>query len=114
MFSLYLYIYIYILIHLLQRFSYIPHTDTFLSIGSSEHSGVHRIKHDRVKGAFVLRQTESFRSACATYVVNQDPSIVAGASKDVVIVRMNGQPVDWFFVQEEVECVAPTINIETR
>lgn len=99
MFLLYLvYIYIHILIYLLQRFSYIPHTDTFFSIGSSEHSGVHRIKHDGVKGAFVLRQAESFRSAIATYVVNQDSPVVAGAGKDIIIMWMNGQSVDWLFV----------------
>lgn len=92
-------------VHLLQRFPYIPHTDTFLSIGSSEHSRVHGIKHDRVEGAFVLCQ--SFHSVVATYIVNKHSPVVAGAGKDFVIVRMNGQPVDGLLVQEDVERLAP-------
>lgn len=95
-------------IYLLQRFPYIPHTDTFFSIGSSEHSGIHGIKHDRVEGAFVLCQ--SFHSVIATYIVNKHSSVVAGAGKDFVIVRMNGQPVDGLLVQEDVERLAPATS----
>lgn len=93
------------LYYLLQRFPYIPHTDTLFSIGSSEHSGIRGIKHDRMEGAFVLCQ--SFHSVVATYIVNENSPVVAGAGKDFVIVRMNGQPVDRLFVQEDVEGLAP-------
>lgn len=82
----------------LQRFSHVPHTDAFLRIGSSEHSGIRGIEHDGMEGAFVLCQAEGLRGAGAAYIVNQDSAVVAGASKDVVIVRMNGKPVDRFLV----------------
>lgn len=94
-----------VFVYLLQRFSYVPHTNTFLSIGSSEHSGVRGIKHDRVEGAFVLCQ--GFHSVVATYIVNEDSPIVAGAGKYFVIVRMNGQSVDRLLVQKDVEGFAP-------
>ena len=92
-------------VYLLQRFSYIPHTDTFFSVGSSEQSRIHGIKHDRVEGAFVLCQ--SFHSVVSTYIVNENSPVVAGAGEDFVIVRMNGQPIDRLFVQEDVEGFAP-------
>jgi len=95
-------------VYLLQRFPYIPHTNTFFSIGSSEHSGIRGIKHDRVEGAFVLCQ--SFHSVVTTYIVNEDSPVVAGAGKDFVIVRMNGQAVNRLFVQEDVERLAPTMS----
>lgn len=88
-------------VYLLQRFSYIPHTDTFFSVGSSKQSRIHGIKHDRVEGAFVLCQ--SFHSVVGTYIVNEDSPVVACAGEDFVIVRMNGQSVNRLFVQEDVE-----------
>ena len=88
-------------VHLLQSFSYIPHTDTFFSVGSSEQSRIYGIKHDRVEGAFVLCQ--SFHSIVGTYIVNKNSPVVACAGEDFVIVRMNGQPVNRLFVEENVE-----------
>ena len=95
-------------VHLLQRFSYIPHTDTFFSVGSSEQSRIHGIKHDRVEGAFVLCQ--SFHSVVGTYIVNENSPVVACAGEDFIIVRMNRQPVDRLFVQEDVEGFAPATS----
>lgn len=58
-----------------------------------------------MEGAFILCQR--FHSVVATYVVNEDSTVVAGAGKDFVIVRMNGQPVDRFLVQEDIKGLAP-------
>lgn len=61
-----------------------------------------------MEGAFVLCQ--SLHSVVATYIVNEDSPVVAGAGKDFVIVRMNGQSVDRLFVQEDVEGLAPATS----
>lgn len=65
-----------------------------------------------MEGAFVLCQ--SFHSVVATYVVNEDPPVVAGAGEDFVIVRMNGQPVHGLLVQEDVEGLAPERDVKAK
>lgn len=59
-----------------------------------------------MEGAFVLCQAERFVGTSATYIVNQNSPVVAGAGKYIIIVRMNGQPVDGFLMREEIDGVA--------